>query len=68
LNKYPQSNRGTEIKEKQPNPLGFVKWFDPVSVGVVVEKAEGGVRVKQADENKFRQGRIAGGRPRRVRG
>jgi hypothetical protein len=45
-------NKNTDVKEKQANPLGFVKWFDPASVGVVVEKAEGGVKVKQADEGK----------------
>jgi S1-C subfamily serine protease len=40
-----------QIKQ-EATPLGFVKWFDPASVGVVVEKAAGGVKVKQADEGK----------------
>jgi S1-C subfamily serine protease len=42
----------TQVKEKEANPLGFVKWFDPASVGIVVEAAEGGLRVKHADEGK----------------
>jgi len=42
----------TVIKEKEPNPLGFVKFFDPAREGITVEKAEGGLRVKTATEGK----------------
>jgi hypothetical protein len=44
--------RNVVIEEHQPNPLGFVKWFDPARVGVSVEAATGGVRVKKADAGK----------------
>jgi S1-C subfamily serine protease len=43
--------QNTEIKEHEPNPLGFVKWFDAASVGVTVGPAEGGVRVKAAGKS-----------------
>jgi hypothetical protein len=43
--------RNTEIKEHEPNPLGFVRWFDPASVGVTVEAAAGGVRVRAAGKS-----------------
>jgi S1-C subfamily serine protease len=33
-------------KEKERTPLGFVKFFDPASIGVAVESADGVLRVK----------------------
>jgi hypothetical protein len=42
----------TILKEAQPIPLGFVKFFDPAREGIAVEAAEGGVRVKDADAAK----------------
>lgn len=35
------------IRENEPTPLGFVKFFDPADAGITVEAAEGGVRVKE---------------------
>jgi hypothetical protein len=42
----------TKVREKEPNPLGFVTFFDPAKAGLAVETAEGGVRVKAADKDK----------------
>jgi S1-C subfamily serine protease len=44
--------RSSQIKQNEPKPLGFVKWFDPADVGVVVESGKDGVRVKKVDETK----------------
>jgi PDZ domain len=44
--------KSSAIKEDEPNPLGFVQFFDPASVGVTVEAAEGGVRIKEAADGK----------------
>jgi hypothetical protein len=52
--------QNVEIKEHEPNPLGFVKWFDPARVGVTVEPAEGGVRVKAAGKSFAAAGLRAG--------
>jgi S1-C subfamily serine protease len=35
------------IKEHEPNPLGLIKFFDPTRLGIKVEAAEGGLKVKQ---------------------
>jgi hypothetical protein len=42
----------TKVKEKETNPLGFIKFFDPAEVGIKVESAEGGVRVREAAKDK----------------
>jgi hypothetical protein len=42
----------TKIKEKETNPLGFVTFFDPAKVGITVEKADSGLRVKEAAKDK----------------
>ncbi len=52
--------QNVEIKEHEPNPLGFVKWFDPAGVGVTVEPGEGGVRVKAAAKDFAAAGLRAG--------
>jgi hypothetical protein len=44
--------KDTLIQEKEPNPLGFVKFFDPARAGIEVRQAEDGVRVKTAFEGK----------------
>ncbi len=49
-----------EIREHEPNPLGFVRWFDPGRVGVTVEPAAGGVRVKAAGKSFAAAGLRAG--------
>ncbi len=46
---YEKSN---QIKQNEAVPLGFVRWFDPEDLGVVVEGTEGGVRVTRAEEGK----------------
>jgi S1-C subfamily serine protease len=48
----PELRRDNEVKEHEPNPLGFVRWFDPVRVGITVEAADGGVRIKAAAAGK----------------
>jgi hypothetical protein len=53
-------HENVEIKEHEPNPLGFVKWFDPARVGVTVEAAAGGVRVKAAAKSFAAAGLRAG--------
>jgi len=40
------------VKEKETMPLGFVRFFDPAREGVIVEAANGGVRVKAVDAKK----------------
>jgi PDZ domain len=45
---YPE----VKLKESKPKPLGFVQFFDPASVGITVEGAEGGVRIREAAEGK----------------
>ena len=52
--------QNVEIREHEPNPLGFVKWFDPARVGVTVEAAPGGVRVKAAAKSFAAAGLRAG--------
>jgi hypothetical protein len=42
----------TEAKENEPNPLGFVKFFDPAKIGIKVDSADGGVRVKEVEKGK----------------
>ena len=42
----------SKVKEDVPNPLGFVKFFDPALIGIKVETAETGVRVKEAAKAK----------------
>jgi hypothetical protein len=42
----------SKVKEKETNPLGFVTFFDPAKVGIKVEKADGGLRVKEAGKDK----------------
>jgi hypothetical protein len=42
----------TQIKEHDKIPLDFVKFFDPAQVGITVEAADEGVRVKTADVEK----------------
>jgi hypothetical protein len=49
-----------KVQEHEPNPLGFVKWFDPARVGVTVEAAAGGVRVKAAGKSFAAAGLRAG--------
>ncbi len=49
-----------EVHEHEPNPLGFVRWFDPARVGVTVGPAEGGVRVKAAGKSFAAAGLRAG--------
>ncbi|MBI1913153.1 MAG: PDZ domain-containing protein [Planctomycetes bacterium] len=44
--------KNSVIKEKDPNPLGFVKFFDPARAGIEVNQADGGVRIKAATEGK----------------
>jgi hypothetical protein len=51
--KLEDQDRSTKVKQKEVKPLGFIKWFDPASVGVVVEKTESGVRVKEVVEGKL---------------
>jgi len=41
-----------KVKEKEADPLGFVKFFDPSRVGVTVEAAAAGVKVTKAEEGK----------------
>jgi hypothetical protein len=53
-------HRNNQVTEHEPNPLGFVKWFDPARVGVTVEAAAGGVRVKAAGKSFARAGLRAG--------
>ncbi|HEX5269280.1 MAG TPA: PDZ domain-containing protein, partial [Gemmataceae bacterium] len=50
--KYPQAVTGSKVVEKEPRPLGFVKFFDPADVGITVEPADGGARVKSAEKGK----------------
>ncbi len=40
------------LKEKDRLPLGFIKFFDAADVGIVVEWADGGARVKSAEKGK----------------
>jgi hypothetical protein len=42
----------SEVNENQPNPLGFVRFFDPAVIGFNVEKSESGVKVKDAPKEK----------------
>jgi hypothetical protein len=49
----PQRVFDSKVVEKEPKPLGFVKFFDPADVGIKVEKADGGVRVKEAAKGKM---------------
>ena len=41
-----------KVKEKEADPLCFVKFFDPSRVGVTVEAAAAGVKVTKAEEGK----------------
>jgi hypothetical protein len=41
----------SKVKENDPNPLGFIKYFDPADIGIKVEKAENGVKVKEAPKD-----------------
>jgi hypothetical protein len=47
-----QLSSKSKVKENEPNPLGFVTFFDPAKVGIKVEKADGGLRVKEAAKDK----------------
>jgi hypothetical protein len=38
----------SQVVEKEPKPLGFVKFFDPADVGLRVAAADGGARVTEA--------------------
>ncbi|HKB42022.1 MAG TPA: PDZ domain-containing protein, partial [Gemmataceae bacterium] len=40
------------MKDNEPTPLGFVRFFDPSSVGINVEKTDSGVKVKDAPKEK----------------
>ncbi len=42
----------TKVVEKEAKPLGFITFFDPADVGVKVEKADGGARVKEAAQGR----------------
>jgi hypothetical protein len=44
--------RDTKVVEKEAKPLGLVTFFDPAQVGITVEAAEGGVKVKSAEKGK----------------
>jgi hypothetical protein len=44
---------GTKVKEKEAKPLDFVTFFDPAQVGIKVEKADSGLRVKEAAKDKL---------------
>src|SRR5262249_43692414 len=46
------SDREGKVKQNEPNPLGFVQFFDPASIGITFEAAEGGVRIKAAADGK----------------
>jgi hypothetical protein len=42
----------TKVKEREAKPLGFVTFFDPAKIGISIEKADGGLRVKEAARDK----------------
>ena len=42
----------SKVVEKETKPLGFVTFFDPADVGIKVDSADGGVRVKEAEKGK----------------
>ncbi len=44
--------KNCSIKQNEPFPLSFVRFFDPAREGVTVEPADGGVRVKTVDAAK----------------
>jgi hypothetical protein len=50
--KHPERIHGSTVVEKEAKPLGLVTFFDPAEVGIKVESAEGGVRVKEAAKEK----------------
>lgn len=50
--KHPQRVYESKVVEKEPKPLGFVQFFDPTDAGITVEKADRGVRVKEAGKGK----------------
>jgi hypothetical protein len=50
--KRPKRVFDSEVVEKESKPLGFVTFFDPANVGIKVETADGGVRVKEAVKGK----------------
>jgi hypothetical protein len=50
--KYTEIAKTAKVRERQPDLLGFVKFFDPTREGVEVEAAKGGVRVKAVDATK----------------
>lgn len=49
---FPGSFSSSKLAEKEPKPLGFIRFFDPAEVGIKVESAEGGARVKSAEKGK----------------
>jgi hypothetical protein len=50
--RHPEWVLDCKVKENEAKPLGFVTFFDPADVGIKVESAEGGVRVKEAEKGK----------------
>src|SRR5262249_44618459 len=50
--KHPEWVKDSKVVEKESKPLGFVTFFDPADVGLTVESADGGVRVKAAEKGK----------------
>jgi hypothetical protein len=46
------NTKGTQVKEREATPLGFIKFFDSSRAGISVLPAEGGVRVAVAAEGK----------------
>jgi hypothetical protein len=43
----PEHLSNSKVVGKEPHPLGFVKFFEPTSVGIRVASADGGARVKE---------------------
>lgn len=41
------------LRENEPNPFGFVKWFTPAEVGLEVATDKDGVRVERLQEGKL---------------
>jgi hypothetical protein len=50
--KQPARVYDSKVLEKEAKPLGLITFFDPADVGIKVESAEGGVRVKEAEKGK----------------
>jgi S1-C subfamily serine protease len=41
------------IQSNEPKPLGFVRWFEPEKLGLVVEANAGSLRVVRVDNEKL---------------